>query len=214
MTLLSTPLVESNLAILRNKNTSSELFRNAIKRITYFLMYEASKNLPTILTNIETPVAPAEVKVINSEYKIIIAPILRAGLIFSDITLDLLPFASVQHIGMFRDEKTLKPIWYFDKTSTKYKAPEKTLIYILDPMLATGNSAKATIELFLSKDIPQENITFISLISSPEGIKNIFEKYENIKIVTSAVDKNLNKYGYIIPGLGDAGDRIFNTIEE
>ena len=118
--------------------------------------------------------------------------------------------ANVQHLGMYRDEKTLQPVWYMDKTDEKFDG-ENTLVYILDPMLATGNSANEAIKLFVNKGVKQENIVFVSLISAPEGVQNVQTHFSGVTIVTAAHDEKLNEHGYILPGLGDAGDRIFNT---
>ena len=206
------PLCLENLAILRDKKTKPEQFRTSLKRIAYFLIYEACKNLPLEDILIETPIAKTSVKRPDKKIKLIAAPILRAGLGFSDVIAELLPEISIQHIGMYRDEKTLKPVWYYDKTPVEYKNPEKLRIFILDPMLATGNSSLEAIKLFANKKIPPENITLITLLSAPEGIKKIQHAFQDVKIYTACVDEKLNDKGYIIPGLGDAGDRIFNTL--
>ena len=210
---LKHPLAEHYFSILRAKNTSCENFRNALKKVSEFLLAEATKNIPLEDKEINTPLEQTIVKTIDCSYQFIIAPILRAGLIFEDTFLKYLPMATVAHIGMCRDEKTLKPCWYLDKTKKCYNDCDKKLVYILDPMLATGNSGKSVIELFAQKGIPEENITFVSLIAAPEGIENIFESFPNVKIITGAFDRELNQNGYILPGLGDAGDRIFNTVE-
>ncbi len=206
------PLCLENLAILRDKKTKPEQFRAALKRIAYFLIYEACKDLPLEDILIETPLVKANAKRPDKKIKLIAAPILRAGLGFSDVIAELLPEISIQHIGMYRDEKTLKPRWYYDKTPVEYKTPEKLRIFILDPMLATGNSALEAIKLFANKKVPPENITLITLISAPEGIKKIHHAFMDVKIYTACVDEKLNEKGYILPGLGDAGDRIFNTL--
>ncbi len=206
------PLISNNLATIRNKNTSSENFRNAVRKIAYLLFFDAAKNLPVSQTTIETPLMTAHAEIISSETNIIMAPILRAGLVFSDAALELLPQAKVHHIGLYRDEQTLKPVPYYNNLPHSFKSPQNTFIYILDPMLATGGSALAAIKLFTDINIPEKNITFVSLISSPEGIEKVSVKYNEIRIVTACVDTSLNNVGYILPGLGDAGDRAFNTI--
>ena len=141
----------------------------------------------------------------------IISPILRAGLIFTDEAIDILPQACIRHIGMYRDEKTLKPIWYYNKVPMEAKNPEQFYIYITDPMLATGNSLLEAIRLYADKGIPISNIKCICIIAAPEGIENIQKHFPDIEIITAAVDEKLNEKGYIVPGMGDAGDRIFNT---
>lgn len=208
------PLCEHNLSIIRDKNTSSELFRNAVRRLTYLLLYTATQDLETEEVTTVTPVAECKTRILKKEKKIILAPILRAGLIFSDIASEVLPTASIRHIGMYRDEHSLKPVWYYDKTPIMYEEPENTIVFILDPMIATGNSALDCIRLFAGKKIPVENIRFVSLISAPEGLERIRKYYPELKITTAHIDETLNKSGYIIPGLGDAGDRIFNTVED
>ena len=206
------PLCLDNLAILRDKKTNPEQFRTALKRIAYFLIYEACRDLPLEDTLVETPLIKTSIKRPDKKVKFIAAPILRAGLGFSDVIAELLPEISIQHIGMYRDEKTLKPVWYYDKTPVEYNNPEKLRIFILDPMLATGNSSLEAIKLFANKKIRPENITLITLLSAPEGIKKIQHAFCDVKIYTACVDEKLNEKGYIIPGLGDAGDRIFNTL--
>lgn len=211
LTVCKHPLISNNLAILRNKNTPSENFRRAVQKIAHVLFYKATKNLPVSTTTIETPLMPLQAEIIAPDAEIIIAPILRAGLIFSDAALEILPQARIHHIGLYRDEETLKPVPYYNNLPTSFKSPEKTFIYLLDPMLATGGSAIAAVKMFIEMNIPQENITFVSLISSPEGIERLTTKYDSINIVTASVDSGLNEIGYILPGLGDAGDRAFNT---
>ncbi len=207
------PLSQHNLSIIRDKNTSAEVFRSAVKRLTYLLFYMATDDLELENVQIETPLMKCESQVLKKSNKIIIAPILRAGLIFSDIASEVIPFASIQHIGMYRDEKTLQPVWYYNKTPIEFDNPKENIILILDPMLATGNSAIECIKLFANKGIPEQNIRFISLISAPEGLKKVQSNYPNVKIITANIDAGLNSSGYIMPGLGDAGDRIFNTLE-
>ncbi len=207
------PLCCHNLSIIRNKETSAEVFRNAIRRITYLLFYKATEDLELENIIVETPLEKCEAQQLSTKKEVIIAPILRAGLIFSDIANDIMPFATVRHIGMYRDEETLTPIWYYNKIPVEFDRPEDKIILILDPMLATGNSAIDAIKLFINKKVPEKNIRFVSLISAPEGLENVQNNYPNIKIVTAHVDNHLNEHGYICPGLGDAGDRIFNTVE-
>ena len=206
------PVILHNLSILRNKDTSSEFFRTASKKIASILFINATDNLPTTETLINTPLMEMRTEKISSDTDIIIAPILRAGLAFSEIANDILPMAKVHHIGLYRDEKTLNPVSYYNNLPKYFSNPKNTFIYLLDPMLATGGSAVAAIKLFVNLNVPQSNIRFISLISAPEGIKKIHDEYSDIKIITAAIDANLNQFGYIMPGLGDAGDRTFNTI--
>lgn len=207
---LDHPIIEHNLAVLRDINYNPETFRGALKRITNLLFFKATKFLPTIEKPLKTPICDTTVKVLDDSYEIILAPILRAGIVFCDVMQELLPTAKVQHLGMYRDEKTLTPIWYYNKT-LRINNPKKTLVFILDPMLATGNSGYDAVSVYVKKGVPLENITFISLISAPQGIKKLTDNFEGIKIYTANIDKDLNAKGYIVPGLGDAGDKIYNT---
>jgi uracil phosphoribosyltransferase len=208
------PIALQNLAVMRDKNTTPELFRNATKRLAEVLFFSATDNLPTVLKQVETPLATTMSKVIDPDATIIIAPILRAGLVFSQVASELLPDAIVQHIGLYRDHETLQPIWYYNKLPKEFKNPETTYVYILDPMLATGGSAIEAIKLYAGKKIPHENIRFICLLSSPEGISHVQSHFPNVQLVTAWIDEKLNEKGYIMPGLGDAGDRTFNTVYE
>ena len=210
--ILSHPIINNNLAIIRDKNSDCEKFKNAVKRITYMLIYEASKELPTINKEIETPLEKTICKVFDDDIQLIIAPILRAGMICCEVAQELLPVAYIDHIGMYRNEQTLEPVWYYDKRKEIKQNKEKVFVIILDPMLATGNSAIDAIKNFTLKGIIEKNITFVSLISSPEGIKKVSNTFKDVKIITSAIDRTINNKGYILPGLGDAGDRIYNTI--
>ncbi len=209
--IISNPVVLLNLCTMRDEKTDSQGVRIATRKITRCLLYEASKNLPLVEKEVKTPVATFNAKTIDPEINLIISPILRAGLIFTDEAIDILPQACIRHIGMYRDEKTLKPVWYYNKVPMDAPNPEKFYIYITDPMLATGNSLLEAIKLYADKGIPIKNIKCICIIAAPEGIKNIQKHYPDIEIITAAVDEGLNEKGYIIPGMGDAGDRIFNT---
>lgn len=211
ITVSNNPIVSHNMAIIRDKNTPPELFRASVLRIARIIMSKAFVNLPMVPKKVETPLKQTEVNIIDPDAELIIAPVLRAGLIFSNIALDLLPGARVHHIGLYRDEETLKPVPYYNKLPETFKNPDNTYVYLLDPMLATGGSGVAAIGLFAEKGVPQENITFISLISAPEGIDRVFSTFPGARLMTGAVDKQLNELGYILPGLGDAGDRMFNT---
>ena len=206
------PICCHNLSIIRNSKTTAEVFRNAIRRITYLLFYKATEDLELEDVTVRTPITECKCQRLKSDKEIIIAPILRAGLIFSDIANEIMPYATVRHIGMYRDEETLTPIWYYNKIPIEFDNPENKIILILDPMLATGNSAVDAIRLFANKNVPEENIRFVSLISAPEGLRKVHALYPNVKIVTASIDDHLTENGYIFPGLGDAGDRIFNTL--
>ncbi|MCQ2789465.1 MAG: uracil phosphoribosyltransferase [bacterium] len=209
--LVENPVVLQNLSVMRDKNTDSQGVRMAIRNITRILMYEVSKMLPLVEKEVETPITKFNAKIIDPSKKIIISPILRAGLIFTDSAIDILPQACIRHIGMYRDEKTLKPVWYYNKIPMVAENPENTYVIITDPMLATGNSMKETIKLYSQKNIPMNNIKAVCILSAPEGLYHIQKDFPDIEIFTTAIDKGLNEHGYIIPGMGDAGDRIFNT---
>lgn len=210
---LDHPLIKHNLAIIRDKNTDCERFRNSLRRITYFLIYEATTFLPTTQKKVETPLIETTCEVFDEESQLIIAPILRAGMVFCEVAQELLPFANVHHLGMYRDEETLEPVWYFDKKKEIKKDLNKVTSIILDPMLATGNSGIDAIKNFISKGLKEENIIFMCLIASPEGIEKMTSAFPKVKIIAASVDEKLNSKGYILPGLGDAGDRIYNTVE-
>ena len=208
---IENPVILQSLCTMRDKNTDSQGVRIATRKITRVLLYEASKNLPLVEKEIETPIKKTTIKTIENDINIIISPILRAGLIFTDEAIDILPQACIRHIGMYRDEKTLKPIWYYNKVPMEAPNPEKFYIYITDPMLATGNSLIEAIRLYADKNIPISHIKCICIMAAPEGIENIQREFPEIEIITAAVDEGLNEKGYIVPGMGDAGDRIFNT---
>lgn len=209
--IIENPVIFQNLCTMRDKSTDSQGVRLATRKITRVLLYEAAKNLPLVEKEIETPIKTTTFKTIKEDINIIISPILRAGLIFTDEAIDILPQACIRHIGMYRDEKTLKPVWYYNKVPMEAPNPENFYIYITDPMLATGNSLIEAIRLYADKKIPMENIKCICIMAAPEGIENIQREFPDVEIITAAVDEGINEKGYIVPGMGDAGDRIFNT---
>jgi len=208
------PLCEHNLGVIRDKDINSDAFKNSLKRLATILVLEATKTIPLKEYTVETPITTCNVNKINKEYKIIFAPILRAGLAISDVASEIVPDASIQHVGMYRDETTLEPVWYYDKTPVYYENPDKIKVFILDPMVATGNSALAAVNLFLKKGISIHNIVFVSILSCPTGLNLLTTNFPDLKIITAKIDEGLNNRGYIIPGLGDAGDRLFNTFEK
>ena len=210
---IKNPVICQSLCTMRNKNTDSQGVRIAARKITRVLLYEASKNLPLVDKEIETPLTKFVSKDIANDIKIIISPILRAGLIFTDEAIDILPDACIRHIGMYRDEETLKPVWYYNKVPMATPDPKKFYVYITDPMLATGNSLLEAIKLYAEKGIPQENIKCICIFAAPQGIELIQKEFPEVEITVATIDECLNEKGYIVPGMGDAGDRIFNTVE-
>ena len=211
LTIVENPIVNQSLCIIRSKHTDTQGVRLAARKLTRILLYEATKNLPQSAVEVETPLTKFNAMTIRNDITIIISPILRAGLIFTDEAVDILPQATIRHIGMYRDEKTLKPVWYYNKVPMPVENPNNYYVYITDPMLATGNSLKEAIRLYVEKGIPQENICGVCMISAPQGIDSVFSEFPNIKLIVAAVDSHLNEKGYIVPGMGDAGDRIFNT---
>ena len=209
--IVSNPIVNQSLCTMRNKNTDTQGVRLAARKLTRILLYEATKNLPQKEICTETPVDKCVTQTIDDDITIIISPILRAGLIFTDEAVDILPQATIRHIGMYRDEKTLLPVWYYNKVPMPVDNPQKYYVYITDPMLATGNSLKEAIKLYVQKGIPETNICCVCMISAPQGIQAVFDEFPDVTLIVASVDSHLNERGYIVPGMGDAGDRIFNT---
>lgn len=204
------PLLQHNLSILRNKTSNSEEFRHAARRVGQFILQEATRELPVVNSIIETPICHTQTKVLSPDIPIIITPILRAGLIMSDVMIDLIPTARVYHIGCYRDEHTLKPVTYYNKLPAEMDYAHARF-FLLDPMLATGGTILSALKIITDLGAIETNITFSSIISSPEGIKALTDIYSRIKIFTGAIDEKLNDDSYIVPGLGDAGDRSFGT---
>ena len=202
---LDNPLITHKLSILRDKNTGTKEFRELIKELSIFLCYEAMYDAKLDKVTIETPITKMRTYQLNED-KYAFLPILRAGTGMLDGLISVIPNAKIGHIGMYRDEKTFKPVNYFFKVPENI---EKREVFILDPMLATGGSAIDTIEHIKKKGV--KKIKFLCIIASPEGIEAVNKKYPDVEIFTAAIDKKLNKNKYIVPGLGDAGDRIFGT---
>lgn len=200
------PLIKNKLAILRNKDTKTHTFRKVLYEISCLEAYEATRHLQTQTKTIQTPLQETECEVFDEESYVIV-PILRAGLGFVDGLLQVLPQAKIGHIGLYRDEETREPVVYYDKMPPNLDQKE---ILLVDPMLATGGSASYAIK-YLREHGVTKTITFMVLVATPEGIETIQKADENTRIVTCAVDDGLNENAYIIPGLGDAGDRIFGT---
>ena len=199
------PLVQHKLSIMRDKNTSVKEFRTLVGEIAMLLTYEATRDLPLTTTHIETPPCPMEAPTLAGK-KMAIVPILRAGLGFEDGILTLMPSARVAHIGMYRDEETLEPHFYFLKYPKDISDRD---VLVVDPMLATGGSADMAITKM--KELGCKNIKLMILVAAPEGVEVIAKKHPDVQIYCAALDDHLNENGYIVPGLGDAGDRIFGT---
>ena len=203
---IKNPIISHKLAQLRDKNAVPKDFREFVEEIAAFLTYEVAKNFETRTIEIETPIKSCRVEVLD-EKNFVIVPILRAGLAMTSGALKILPNASIGHVGLYRDEKTFKPVEYFFKMPPHFN--EKILI-VVDPMLATGGSASAALKLL--KTHGAKKIYFICIVSAPQGIKKIAEDHSDVEIYTAAIDEGLNAEKYIVPGLGDAGDRIFATL--
>ena len=202
---LDHPLIQHKLAVLRNKNTSVKEFRELVNEISGLMCYEATRNLPTVEVEVETPVAVAKCRMLAGK-KLAIVPILRAGLGMVDAMVDLIPSAKIGHIGLYRDPETHEPVEYYCKLPEDI---ENRQVFVVDPMLATGGSAVAAID-FLKKH-GCRNIIMMNVIGCPEGIQRVQEAHPDVEMYLAACDEKLNDHAYIIPGLGDAGDRIFGT---
>lgn len=202
---LKHPLVEHKLAILRDKKTGTKEFREIVSELATMLCYEAMKDAKMYETEIETPLTKMKVRKIDED-KYAFVPILRAGTGMLDGIINLVPNAKIGHVGMYRDEETFKPNVYYFKVP---KDIDKREVFILDPMLATGGSALDAIELLKEKGV--KKIKFLCIIAAPEGIKLLKDKHPDVQIYTTSIDERLNEKAYIIPGLGDAGDRVFGT---
>ena len=199
------PLIQHKLSILREKSTSVKEFRELISEIAMLMCYEATRDLPLEEIEIETPVAKAKVKHIAGK-KLAIVPILRAGLGMVYGMVSMMPNVKVGHIGLFRDPETLEPVKYYFKMPPDI---EERDVIVVDPMLATGGSASAAIQFL--KDDGVKHIKLMCIIGAPEGVKRMQEDHPDVDIFVAALDDHLNEHGYIVPGLGDAGDRIFGT---
>ena len=205
LTIVSHPLVQHKLTLMREKQTSTAVFRQLLREISQLLAYEVTRSLPMTTKVIETPMEQMDAPVLDGK-KLALISILRAGNGLLDGVLELVPSARVGFVGLYRDEETLQPVQYY------FKVPESMqdrLVIAVDPMLATGNSSVAAVDLL--KQSGATNIRFLCLLASPEGVARMAEAHPDVPIVTAALDSHLNEKGYIVPGLGDAGDRMFGT---
>ncbi len=205
VTITNHPLIQHKLTLLRDKNTGSKEFRAIVEEIAMLMCYEATRDLTLKEVEVETPVAVAKTKVISGK-KLAFIPILRAGLGMVEGVLTLVPSARVGHIGIYRDPDTLKPVEYYCKLPSDTNERE---VIVLDPMLATGGSAIDAISLI--KQHSPKSIKFMGIIAAPEGLDALSKAHPDVDIFCAALDEKLNDHGYIVPGLGDAGDRIFGT---
>lgn len=200
------PLIQHKLTFLRDKNTGSKEFRELVGEIAMLMCYEATRDLPLEETTIETPISETKTKVIAGR-KLAFVPILRAGLGMVDGVLSMVPAAKVGHIGLYRDHETLQPVEYYSKLPLDINERD---VIVLDPMLATGGSAIDAVTII--KRSNPKSIRFMCIIAAPEGIKAFTAVHPDVELYCAAVDDHLNENGYIVPGLGDAGDRIFGTL--
>ena len=205
LTIVSHPLVQHKLTLMREKQTSTAVFRQLLREISQLLAYEITRGLPMTTKSIQTPMERMDAPVLDGK-KLALISILRAGNGLLDGVLELVPSARVGFVGLYRDEETLQPVQYY------FKVPESLqdrLVIAVDPMLATGNSSVAAVDLL--KQAGATNIRFLCLLAAPEGVARMREAHPDVPIVTAALDSRLNEKGYIVPGLGDAGDRMFGT---
>ena len=205
LTIVNHPLVQHKLTLMRERDTPTAVFRQLLREISHLLAYEVTRDLPMTTKDIETPLVEMEAPTLKGK-KLALISILRAGNGLLDGVLELIPSARVGFVGLYRDEATLKPVQYY------YKVPsdlENRVVIAVDPMLATGNSSAAAIDLL--KASGAKDIRFLCLLASPEGVARMKEVHPDVRIVTAAQDEKLNDIGYILPGLGDAGDRMFGT---
>ena len=202
---LDHPLIHHKLAVLRNKETPVKEFRELVSEIAGLMCYEATRNLPTVEVDVETPICTAKCRMLAGK-KLAIVPILRAGLGMVDSFVDLIPSAKIGHIGLYRDPETHKPVEYYCKLPDDIG---NRVVFVVDPMLATGGSAVAAIDFL--KQHGCKNIIMMNIIGCPEGIKAVQDAHPDVEMYLAACDEKLNDHAYIVPGLGDAGDRIFGT---
>ena len=205
LTIVTHPLVQHKLTIMRDKETSTNSFRRLLREISQLLAYEITRNMEMTTTRIETPICAMDAPTIDGK-KLALISILRAGNGLLDGVLELIPAARVGFVGLYRDPETLQPVQYYCKLPDHL---EDRICIVVDPMLATGNSSAAAVDLL--KQSGAKNIRFLCLLAAPEGIARMKEAHPDVPIVTAAVDSHLNDHGYIVPGLGDAGDRMFGT---
>lgn len=205
LTVVDHPLVQHKLTIMRDQATSTAVFRQLLREISLLLAYEVTRELDMTTKRIDTPMQPMDAPTLDGK-KLALISILRAGNGLLDGILELIPSARVGFVGLYRDEETLEPVEYYFKVP---ESLEDRLVIAVDPMLATGNSSVAAIDKL--KEAGAKNIRFLCLLAAPEGVKRMEEAHPDVPIVTASVDERLNEHGYIVPGLGDAGDRMFGT---
>jgi uracil phosphoribosyltransferase len=200
------PLVQHLLTHMRDKECSTRKFRHLLKELSMLMGYEVTRDLPVTIKEIETPLAKMQASVLDGS-NLAVVPVLRAGLGMADGLLELVPTACVGHVGLYRDDETKKPVEYL----VRLPKPENRVFIITDPMLATGNSAVHAVEALVKHGVKKEKIIFMALVAAPEGVKTFHAAFPEIPVYTAALDSHLDKNAYIVPGLGDAGDRLFGT---
>jgi uracil phosphoribosyltransferase len=206
LNVLDHPLIQHKLSMMRDKSTPTTLFRQLLKEIALLMGYELTRDLPMTTQEIETPLTKMDAPVIKGK-KVAVVPILRAGLGMADGLMELVPAARMGHIGLYRDHETKRPVEYF----VKLPEPEGRIFILVDPMLATGHSASAAIDTLNKRGIADDSIRLMSLVAAPEGVRVVQAAHPSVPIFVAALDSHLNENAYIVPGLGDAGDRLFGT---
>jgi uracil phosphoribosyltransferase len=205
LSIIDHPLIQHKLSHMRNVETSTRTFRQLLRELTLLMGYELTRDLPMTTERIETPLCPMDAPVIAGK-KIAVVPVLRAGLGMADGLMDLIPSARQGHVGLYRGEDN-KPVEYY----VRLPEIEGRVFIVCDPMLATGNSAVHAIDVLKKRGIRSDQIRFLSLVAAPEGVKVVVDAHPDVRIFTASLDSHLNEHAYIVPGLGDAGDRIFGT---
>ena len=203
---INNPIIKHKLTQMRRKETPSKDFRTTVKEIGMLLTYEVGKTFATQTIDIETPIKSCRAEILD-ENKFVIVPILRAGLTMADGTLKILPNAAVGHVGLYRDEKTFQPVEYYFKMPPRF---DEKILLVVDPMLATGGSASVALQFL--KNHGAQKIFFLCIVATPQGIEKLSTEHPDVEIYTAAIDEGLNSECRIVPGLGDAGDRIFATL--
>jgi len=204
--ILDHPLIQHKLSYMRDKDTSTRTFRQLLRELTLLMGYEVTRDLPMTTKRMDTPLLTIDAPVIAGR-KLAVVPVLRAGIGMSDGLLDLVPSARVGHIGVYRDHETHQPVEYLVRLPD---LQERTFI-LCDPMLATGNSAVHAVDVLRKRGVPEDRIVFLALVAAPEGVTVFQEAHPNVKVYVASLDSHLNEHAYIVPGLGDAGDRLFGT---
>ncbi|RZI42998.1 uracil phosphoribosyltransferase [Herbaspirillum sp. HC18] len=204
--ILDHPLIQHKLSYMRDKDTSTRTFRQLLRELTLLMGYEVTRDLPMTTKRIDTPLQPIDAPVIAGR-KLAVVPVLRAGIGMSDGLLDLVPSARVGHIGVYRDHETHQPVEYL----VRLPDLQDRMFILCDPMLATGNSAVHAVDVLRKRGVPEEMIYFLALVAAPEGVEVFQAAHPNVKVYVASLDSRLNEDAYIVPGLGDAGDRLFGT---